>query len=181
MKKQELLELLESWENLELITAEIMKQPEYMRLLIDIIIHSSNPKKWRAAWIAEKINDKIPGLLEPFMDILTESLKPETGSGIKRHILKLVSLHPIPEKHHSFLLNYCLECMTSAKEPVAVRVHAMQVLFNISEWLPEFKPELLAVIGHETDIHSSPGIKARGKKLALQLQKQIRKSGLRFT
>ncbi len=178
MTKKELLDLLASWENLELIINEVILHPEYMKLLIEIALYSNYPRRWRAAWMADKINDTTPELIIPFMEELISALHAETNSGIKRHILKLISKHEIPDKHQPFLLNYSHQCFTSASEPVAVRVHAMQILYNLSEKEPEFKPELLSLIQHETEVHSTPGIRARGKKLAILLEKQIMNSGI---
>ena len=68
-----------------------------------------------------------------------------------------------------------MNTFTSAKEPIANRVHAMQILYNISDEEPELKPELLEIIQHEIEYHPTPGIRSRGTKLAKKLQKQINK------
>jgi hypothetical protein len=102
-------------------------------------------------------------------------LKTEDNSGKKRHFLKLLSMNEIPEQHFGFLVDYCLDTLGSGKEPPAVRVHAMQVLFNISEKEPEFKPELMVIIEHEMEFHSTPGILSRGNKLVKKLHQQTRK------
>lgn len=180
MRKEELIELMESWENFELVALKISEEPQYLDLLFDIILKSNHPKRWRAAWITDKVNDKHPELIAPFIEQIITSLGPHIDFSSKRHLLKLISLHTIPEEHFSSLLDYCLTTMESSKEPVAIRVHAMQILYNISEAVPEFKPELLAIIRHEAEIHSSPAFKAREKKLSQQLHRQIRKSGLQF-
>jgi hypothetical protein len=106
------------------------------------------------------------------------ALHTEQDTGVKRHFLKLISIHEIPGEYHSFLLNYALQCFSSSREPVSVRVHAMQILFNISECEPDFKPELLEIIMHEAELHSTPGITSRGKKIINQLRKQLRSSGI---
>jgi hypothetical protein len=63
----------------------------------------------------------------------------------------------------------------SASEPAAVRVHSMQVLYHISESEPAFKPELLAVIEHETELHSTAGIRSRAKRLAKMLMNSMKR------
>ncbi len=175
MTNNELLELLASWENLDLIKNEAISHPENMKLLVNIALYSDHPKRWRAAWVAGKINDTAPKLIVPYLKELISALYTETSPGIRRHLLKLISRHEIPENNQSFLLNYSYQCFTSANEPVAIRVHAMQILYNLSEKEPDFKPELLSIIQHETEVHPSPGILSRGKKLRFLLQKQIMK------
>jgi hypothetical protein len=165
MTKEELLDLIVSWENLPLLMQEIENNSEDLDLLMNFAFYSNHPKSWRAAWLADKIHERNPELIAPFTEKMIIRLKTETDDGKKRHFLKLISLNVIPIKHHSFLVNYCLKIFTSAREPVAVRVHALQVLYNISENEPDFKSELLSVIEHEIDLHATPGIISRGKKL----------------
>ncbi len=166
MNKKELFDLILSWENLPLLLHKLVNQPDDLEQLMELALYSSHPKSWRAAYLAEKVHDEKPELLIPYLEAIIRRLKTETNSSKKRHYLKLISLNKIPEKHRPFLIDHCLDCFTSAHEPVAVRVHAMQVLFNISETEPSFKPELLSIIEHEMELHPTPGILSRGKKLA---------------
>jgi hypothetical protein len=176
MNKEELFDLLLSWENLPLLVREIQNHQEKMSDLMEIALESHHPKSWRAAWLADKIYESNPEIVKPYIDKMIIGLKTETRDGQKRHFLKLISLNEVPSKYHSFLMDYCLNCFTSAGEPVSIRVHALQILFNISEQEPDFKPELLSVINHEIELHATAGIAARGRKLAGQLAKQIASS-----
>ncbi|MBW6533727.1 MAG: hypothetical protein K0B11_01845 [Mariniphaga sp.] len=174
MTKEELLELIVSWENLPLLVRQLESEPGKLRLLIDLAFNEQHPKSWRAAYIADKINDNHQELISPFIPEMILRLKTEKNSSKKRHYLKLISQHNFPRKFHSFLVDYCLECFSSSSEPVANRVHAMQVLFNISEKEPGFKPELLSIIEHEMELHPTPGIVSRGKKLVKKLLEQTK-------
>ena len=69
------------------------------------------------------------------------------------------------------LLNFCLEVFTNAAEPVAVRVHAMQILYNIAQKEPDFSGELIELIENEMEYHGSAGLASRGKKLLKKLIK----------
>ena len=173
MTEQELLDLMESWENLNLIISDMGNHPEHLNLLMNVALNSNKKNSWRAAWMADKVHENYPELLQPFLAGMIEKLSETLPVGKKRHFLKLISLNDIPESYHGFLVDYCLNALASAKEPPAVRVHAMQVLFTISEKEPELKPELLAVIQHEMEYHATPGILSRGGKLAKKLQRQI--------
>lgn len=174
MTKEELLELIVSWENLPLLIHEITTNPENISVLSEITIHSNHPKSWRAAWMMDKIHEKTPGLITPLIPEIIGQIKTEKQEGKKRHFLKLISLNHIPKEQQSFMLDFCLKAFTSAKEPLAVRVHAMQILYNITEQEPGLKPEILALIENEIEIHSSPGIVSRGRKLVEMLRIQTR-------
>lgn len=178
MTQKELLEVINSRENLELAIQEIGNNPEHLPVLMELALNSDEPHSWRTAWMADKIHDQFPHLIIPWLDQIIRALKNELQTGKKRHFLKLISLNNIHKKHDIFLMDYCLDAFTSGKEPVAVRVHAMQVLFNLSETEPEFKPELLAIIEHEMELHPSAGISSRGKNLVKKLNTQIKQSQL---
>ena len=177
MTREKLLNLILSWENLDIITGELIRNPEDLPLLMDIALYSNHSKSWRAAWIADKIHSKDPGLILPYIESMINWLKDNINHSKKRQFLKLISLNIIPPKYYSFLLDYCIKSFTSASEPVSVKVYSMQILFNISEKESGFKPELLALIGHELELHPSAGVKSRGKMISKKLEKQIRKSG----
>ncbi|HBL76160.1 MAG TPA: hypothetical protein DD458_13120 [Prolixibacteraceae bacterium] len=127
---------------------------------------------WRASWLISKIHETYPDQLEPWLDQIIDFLQKTTDSSKKREFLKLISYYPVPEEKTALMLDYCIRHFTSASEPVAVRVHAMQILFNISEREPELKHELIQLIEHEIEYHSSAGIKSRGSKLLRKLYRQ---------
>ncbi|MEN8118330.1 MAG: hypothetical protein ABFS16_15195 [Bacteroidota bacterium] len=174
MTEEELYILLDSWENIEIVTQELSHSPEKFGILMNIALNKSEQRSWRAAYLADKIHDDFPGLLKPYLPDIIKKLKIEKNASKRRHWLKLISMNKIDPQYSGFLVDYCLNAFTSAKEAVAVRVHAMQILFNISEIEPGLKPELLAVIEHEMEYHSTAGILSRGSKLAKQLHKQIK-------
>jgi hypothetical protein len=173
MTKNDLLELLEAWDNIKILISEISMQPDLLQMLMSIALYNKEHKSWRAAYLVDKIHDNYPELIQPFLGEIAMQLEKEESSSKKRHFLKLISMNSIAVQHQGFLVDYCLNLLTSDKEPPAVRVHAMQVLFNISENEPELKPEILAVIEHEIRYHATAGIISRGSKLAGKLRKQI--------
>jgi hypothetical protein len=125
--------------------------------------------------MVDKINDQSPDLIVPYIPALIDKLSKLNDLGKKRHFLKLISMHEIPEDKTGFLANFCLASLSSA-EPPAVRVYAMQVLFNISEIEWDFKPELLEIIEQELEFRPTPGIVSRGSKLLKKLRVQISQS-----
>ncbi len=173
MTKGELFEIIASWENLPIVIKEIVNNPEYYKMLMDLALYHPDEKSWRAAYLVDKINDDFPELLQPYIDEMINQLKAEKNSSKKRHFLKLISQNMIDEKHFGFLVENCIAMLTSAREPTAVRVHAMQVLYNISETETGLKPELILIIEHEMEFHSTAGILTRGRKLVAKLRKQV--------
>jgi len=176
VRKEDLFDILSSWENIEFVAGEIANTPELYSELMKIALYSVEQKSWRAVYIIDKINDKFPNLILPYLEKIIKQLESEKHSSKKRHFLKLLSMNEIKEKHLAFLFEYCIGTMGNGSEPPAVRVHAMQILYNISEYEPALKPEILACIEHEMEYHATAGIRSRGHNLAKKLYKQIDKS-----
>ncbi|WP_167615885.1 hypothetical protein [Maribellus sediminis] len=172
MTEKDLLGLLESWDNFEILLAELRSNPQHLPALMQIAIYSDHRNSWRAIYLADKLHENQAEIIEPYLEEILEQLKTEQHHGKKRHFLKLISLNSIPEQHFGFLMDYCLNTFTSAKEPIANRVHAMQILYNISETEPDLKPELIEIIQQEIEHHPTPGIRSRGNKLLQKLRKQ---------
>ena len=175
MTKAELKELIDSWENLQYLVNEIVRNPDYYKLLIELAFYDTHPKSWRAAYLVDKINDKHPELLHPFLSAMINQVQIEKSPGKKRHFLKLISLNDLTEEQQGFLFNFCIETLKSGKEPAAVRVHAMQILQNIAVKEPELIPEILLIIEDEMENHLTAGINSRGKKLVAKLKKALDK------
>lgn len=173
MTENDIFKLLESWDNFKLILIEINANPALVPVLMKVALYSEHRNSWRALYLADKLHDVHPEWIQAYIPEITEQLRTEQHHGKKRHLLKLISLNPVSEEKSGFLMDYCLNTFTSSKEPVANRVHAMQILYNISEKEPDIKPEILDLIQHEMELHPTPGIRSRGKKLAAKLQQQI--------
>jgi hypothetical protein len=171
MTENELFDLLDSWDNIEIVARELSQDAEGFGVLMSLALNNPKQRSWRAAYLADKIHDNFPELLWPYFPLIIERLKTETNASKRRHWLKLISMNQMEAQYLAFLFDYCIKAFTSSKEAVAVRVHAMQILFNISEAEPDLKPEVLEIIEHEMEYHSSAGICARGTKLANKLRK----------
>ncbi len=174
MTKEELKVFLENWENMELLFRDPEQGRVHFRLIMEIAMEGNERVNWRASWAADKINDFNPGIAADWIGKMVETLPRLRHHGKKRQFLKLISLYPLQTQWMSFLLEYCLEKLSSTEEDVSVRVYSMQILYNISQTEPDLKNELLHIIEQEMEYHPSPGILTRGRKLATRLKKEIK-------
>lgn len=176
MTEQEIFEHLDAWENIEIVAASMQNDPAQFNTLVQLALNDTRQKSWRAAYLVDKIHDSNPELLQPYLPQIIEKLKTEKNASKRRHWLKLISMNKIEEQYFGFLFDHCINTFTSGNEAIAVRVHAMQILYNISETEPDLKPEVLQLIEQEMEHHPTAGIRSRGKKLATKLFKQIRQN-----
>lgn len=154
-------------ENINIVVDMTLQRPELLDELWQFAV-GTNPAAWKAVWVMDKINDIRPDLIIPYLKPMLEIVEHMKQSGQKRHMLKLLSLYPLPEEPTGGFIDYCFNMLQSRAEPVAGRVHAMQLLFNISEMIPEFKNELRIVI-EDAMFEGTAGIRSRGSKLLKSL------------
>jgi hypothetical protein len=161
--------LIHSWENLDLIAQHVVLFPDHLNELMDLVFDETDQRNWRAAWILDKVNEKDPSLVTPFLESITLFVPTTKNSGKKRHLLKIISFQSLAKEHYGLMLDYCAKTFTSADEPVAVRVHAMQILYNLATDEKELIPEVIATIENEIEFRGSAGIASRGQKLLKKL------------
>lgn len=179
LSEDELLAIIQSWENLALVVRHIEDHPEHLDALMKLALDDSEDRNWRAAWMVDKIHEKHPELVIPYLPVMTDFVMTTKNAGKKRHLLKLISLHELPQDKMGELLNFSIDTFTSANEPIAVRAHAMQVLYQVALKEPDFAPELIELIQQEMEYHSSAGISARGKKIIQKLHQFIHPAALK--
>ncbi len=177
MTENDLGSLIQSWENIALLVRYIADYPEHLDLIMAKVLDDSRPEYWRAAWMVDKIQEKHPELVVPYLQLMINFVLTTKNAGKKRHLLKLISLYEIQDENLALLLNYCIDIFTNTAEPVAVRVHAMQILFKIAQKETDFSGELIELIEHEIEYHGSAGIASRGRKLLKKLHQDRTRRG----
>jgi len=122
-------------------------------------------------YLVDQIHDIQPELVIPFFPVLNEFLLRTSNQSKKRHILRIFSIHEVPNENMALLLDFCIQELTNASQPIAVRVHGMQILYNIALKEPDFAGELIDIIENEIEYHGSAGIANRGTKLVARLRR----------
>ena len=151
-----------------LIAKEIAREPKHMPKLWEFAI-GEHERAWRATWLMDKVYDEAPQLIRPYipqMIKLISSLKCESK---QRQLLKLISCEPLPQNVSGEFINCCIDYLIFSTTAVAVKVHAMQILFNFTQQEPDIKNELALVI-EECMIEGTTEFNARARKLLKKLR-----------
>ncbi len=158
MSKEQLAELIGS-------------SPETYRSLVQLSFSGKKPVDWRAAWIADYLAEIRSPLAEPHLDTILQQMKLTLPGGVLRCYLRLLSRYPIPEAHQGVITDLCFESLSRESIPVAVKVHAMEILTRFSETYPELKNELVLIL-REQMVNNSTGFKSRARKIIGRLEKE---------
>jgi len=154
----------------EILVIEIGSSQDKFDALFHFIFQQKDPLAWRAAWILDGCDEKNPTLSQKHIPYIIGKLQKLRSSGVRRSMLRLLSRHDIPEKEQGILADLCFQYMMSGIQPLAVKVYAMQILFNLTKIYPEMSRELITVIEDQSE-HNSAGFKARGRLIINQLEK----------
>ena len=149
-------------------------EKEFARLM-NIVLHGKEPVVQRAAWAMDVCLEKHPNLLTPYVESLIKALSAvkdpdrvgENGfhnNGVKRLSLKALASRSIPEKYEGEMVDLCFRWMQASDVPVAIKVHCMQILANITERHPDLAEELRTVIIEQIP-RNSVGFSSRGRKI----------------
>ena len=90
--------------------------------------------------------------------------------GTLRSLLRLLARYDIPEEDQGLLIDECFSYLVSELYPVAVKAHAMQIIYNHVLLYPELKHELTTVLRDQAE-NNSVGFKSRGNRLIKQMEK----------
>lgn len=124
----------------------------------------------RAAWVVSHCIDEYPRLIDKHLKSVIENLQKPVHIAVKRNTLRLLQFIDIPEELIGLTADLSFNFLNSGKEPIAVKVFAMTVLFNIVKKYPELDYELKISIEEQMPFGSG-GFRSRGKKILKALSK----------
>lgn len=161
-----------SRKNTDFVKDVVLSNPELFKELIQLALLNEEPVSRRAMWVIDVASEKNPAILKPYLNDLIIHLSKYNHDGLKRHTLRMLSRYDIRFDDFLHILDLCFEFIKSAKESVAVRYQAMNLLYVMSNKEPDLKYELATTI--EMQMHEgSIGLKNHSRKLFSKLKSEI--------
>jgi hypothetical protein len=111
-------------------------------------------------------------LLQPFISDIIVRLPVFNHDGLKRHSLRILTRYNVGENESGQLISYCFDILSRPFESVAVKVHAMEILYRMSCREPDLKKELAETIEWRME-EESAGFRNRGMKILKRLYKEM--------
>jgi hypothetical protein len=149
----------------------VYDEPLLLKLLIEVSWLDKDPWSNRASRVVSVCCCRFPDLLKPYTSSIIKKLIALNSESVIRNYLKIFAEVPIKitNKNKSMLLNLCFDYL-SHSYAISVRVYSMEILFNLSDEIPEIKRELYILIDEQLP-ESSPGFRSRGEKILKKLMK----------
>ncbi|MDZ4714162.1 MAG: hypothetical protein SH819_01725 [Cytophagales bacterium] len=153
------------------IVGYVGEDPSRFAELMDLFLTGSYVVQQRASWPLSYCVQQHPSLIKPHLRKVIRNLGTQgVHDAVRRNTLRLLQFVAIPRTLQGEAAERCFELLTNANEPVAIRVFAMTVLFNIAHEQPALRSELTLVLEDKVPYGSAAFISRAGKTLR-QLKK----------
>ncbi len=130
----------------------------------DLMLSGEEPYSSYAAWVIDhSLLQHVDGLL-PHRAAAFQALQEDHHPAIYRNVLKHLSRVPIPEEIEGPFYDLAISWIGNPQLPAAIRVHSMELAYQIGKEWPELLAELKQVIAAHLD-DGSAGFRSRGNKI----------------
>lgn len=153
----------------EFMIRKIGASEEQFLELLDLAVQEKDPVSWRATWVLDGADELHPGLAKNHISRIVKELPRLKSNGVIRSLLRMLCRYEIPENDQGILIDLCFGYMVSELYALAVKVHAMQIIYNHVLLYPELKNELITVIDDQID-NNSVGFMSRGRQIKKKLE-----------
>lgn len=120
----------------------------------------------RAAWVVGYCAEYQPHLVEPYLETMIDLLgRKDVHVAVKRNVVRFLQFIEIPDDLKGKTYDHCFELLSDPNEPIAVRVFAMSVAFNIAKNEPDLLSELKLLVAESMRHSPTPGFCSRAKKI----------------
>ncbi|MDH3651021.1 MAG: hypothetical protein OEQ53_15145 [Saprospiraceae bacterium] len=142
--------------------------PDRFSSLCKVFLYGTYRLSQRASWAVNYCVRSHPDFILDRFDELLEMLDRSHHDAVKRNILRMLQYVDIPTRWQGSFYTRCLHFLGSSKEPIAVRVFSMQLLYNIAKGTPELEEELRQLL-RDIPLDASPALHARSRNLLKEL------------
>ena len=148
--------------------------PVLFKKVLDFALEDRDVFAQRASRVIQLCTSKYPHLIQPHLNEIITSLPGFQNGGLKRNVLRLLSqrTNEFTEEQQGILLDVCFKFIMNSDEKPAIKVYAMDILYDISNQYPDLKNELISTIKSQMPT-ASAGIKSRSQKMLKKLYKEI--------
>ncbi|MDG1045449.1 MAG: hypothetical protein P8P81_02470 [Bacteroidia bacterium] len=173
MKLFELVKQQKTNESVSQITQFVGNNKKYFQELVSFFVKGNTQTSHTCSYAIIELAINNPDLLnschQKFIELLED---PSTPDGVRRNIARLYQTCIIPETIEGKLYDICIDLIINPKVAVAIKAYSMTVCERIALKYPDLNQELQSAI-ESTLPHASAGVKNRGLKILIRIQKKM--------
>jgi hypothetical protein len=153
----------------DLVLDIIRQKPGLISELADLVFKKEEPYARRAIWVLDVYDESHPEQTKQFLERIINDLSLDDHDALKRHSLRILTRHELPEEKKIKVLDFCLAIL-AGNEAAAPKVYAMDILYRIAMEEPGLSHEFISAI-ELAMAEGTAGVKNRGKKILRKLNK----------
>lgn len=151
------------------VVSELIAQPKRIPEIIHLFQKKEQHLSVYAGWIISYLGENNPQLIKNHLSVIIQKLDDEeNNSALIRNIFRTLQFVEIPHQYEGFVLTKGFDFLNNNNSPIAVKVFAMTVIFNLSKKYPEITNELKLSLENQFE-HASAGFKSRASKILKEL------------
>lgn len=154
------------------VAAWVGNDPKKFHKVVLMMVGKDPDLAKRAAWVFSHCADEYPHLVKPHIKPIVNNLFKTQEDAVKRASVRNLQFTDIPESMWGKTVEIGFDFLQSHTEPIAVKVFAMTMLYNLSNAIPEIKQELKIIIEDQIPL-STAGFQNRGTKILAKLNREI--------
>ncbi len=154
----------------DFIADVVLKHPNLISELINIVIADEEPISRRAAWPLRIVSDRNHEIIYPFTPLIIDKLQRIETVSIQRAFLAILINSTIPEDYHGELLQFTSEILLNAGSPVASIIYSADIFYKLSIKEPELLNELKLMLEYQLPFGSA-GVKSKCRKIIKKIEK----------
>lgn len=148
----------------------ICEDKRHFSALMDCFFSGDFHLSHRASLVILALVKEKPIWIEEQVSRMVNTLDKGLPDWYKRNLLRILQYQTIPEAQWGHAVDQCFTYLGSSDEPVAIKVFAMTILYNLTKQLPDLARELRLMIEEQYPLGSA-GFKARGRHILRKLDK----------
>lgn len=153
------------------VVEEMIARPEGITELMLLFQGKNQHISNYAGWIISYLGENNQQLIKKHLPIIIKKLEnDDNNSALIRNVFRTLQFVDIPQKYEGYVLTKGFEFLNNNNSPIAVKVFAMTVVFNLSVKYPEIQKELKLSLENQLE-HASAGFKSRATKILKKLTK----------
>jgi hypothetical protein len=133
--------------------------------LILLVLEEEELIAARAAWVLRHSYEQHPDLIHrKHINAFVHRLTKPACDAVKRNLTAVLQYEHIPSSCEGMLVDRCFQLLNARTEAVAIKVHAMSILYKMSARYPDLRNELAGAIQNQMPLGSA-GFRNKGSKI----------------
>lgn len=163
------LSVAHSRANADLVLNYVLADENRVGALMAVFLEGEYRVVQRSAMVVGDLGRKRPAWLKPWhAKMIATAAAGSSHDSVRRNVMRFFSELPITdigEEDEGYLVDLAFRLLADQEMAVAIRVFALQVIYNYVERYPEFTDELAGIIELTIAEGTTPGFRSRGGKI----------------